>query len=190
MKNHLFKVVLFLSLLGAWACRPILPVPPGLPAPTPTVTVVPTLVPGCGVSIIFAPNSIHPPIVIGSNPVPVTIAMPVMTPVGTPVGAPVTNLGWPGLIRNLSDWQAAYGSAAPPVNFNLMMLLPITLYQGCTGGNGIQSVCWDDTQVTIFAESWSPLPGAPICNMATIITACLIVVPQTNLPIVTISQYE
>ena len=181
MNNYLLKALFILPLLAAWACRPIVPVLPVRPTPTPIATVAPTLVPGCGVSIINAPNYIGPIIVSGSTPVPFP------TPVMTPVGAPVTNVGWPGMIQNLTQWQAAYGSAAPPVDFSIQMLLPITIYYGCTGGNSIQSVCWNDTQVTILAMDWSPAPGSPVCNYATTPSACLIVVPQTNLPIVTIS---
>ncbi len=177
MKRHLLIALFLLSLFATWACRPILPVPPSS-VPTPT----PTIVPGCGVSILLAPNSLQFSILSS----PVTVATPAMTP----IGAPVTSVGWPGVIRNFSDWQTAYGSVAPPVDFNQKMLLPMTFYDGCGGGNWVESVCWDDTQITVEAASWIPRPGGPVCNATLLPSACLIVVPQTNLPIVSIGQAE
>jgi hypothetical protein len=177
----LFLTVAMVALTADfWGCgRVPLPTPPSAPMATPTLT--PTLVPGCGVSIVgilggFTFPTATPGGVLIPTPTP---AAPAITPYPTPIAGPAQ-----GVIRNLTEWQAAYGTATPPVNFSQQMLVQVSVLAfGCSGGEYISNVCWDNTQVTVSLVTVPPAAG-PICNVAAEFTTELVAVPQSNLPVV------
>jgi hypothetical protein len=177
-KKGFYPLILGVLVLFSWACNhvytpnaPVITIPSATPTPTP----------GCGISIVGGLNFLLP---FGTatpmtTPQGTPVPTPAITPYASPIASPVS-----GVIRTLADWNAAYPSTPPPVDFNQQMIVPVTLYEGCNGSDFISNVCWDDQQVTVSLVNQEIPPGFPICNHTDFFYPELLAVPQRNLPVV------
>lgn len=68
------------------------------------------------------------------------------------------------VLRNMSDWDAFYGTSTPPtppVDFNTQMIL-VVVYQGCFDQVQFLSVCEGTSGVTALIHDYQ---GGPHCNL-------------------------
>jgi hypothetical protein len=138
VKKYIILIFLFVAALAPLACKGHGPVSPKsgdddgstvTNTPTPTVANTPTT--GCGMAPVTLPAPVVPVTISG---VVYPFQPPAASSPATIFSSPLFN--WPSsgyVIRNLSDWQAFYGTSttpAPPVNFSTQMII-VLLYQGC-----------------------------------------------------------
>jgi hypothetical protein len=133
-----------------------------------------------GFGLVLPPTATVTP---GGTPVPTSTPAPTL--VVTPYATPLADLA-PGVIRNLTQWQAAYGATAAPVDFNQQMILQVRVwFPGCWGGGeSLDNVCWNNTQITVSMINEQQSPGSPTCNITAPTSTELVAVPQSNLPVV------
>jgi hypothetical protein len=150
MKSFQIMFLFVLAALGAiWGCNQTPLGPPRSPIPipaTPTPTTTGTPTPVCGMTSITLP----PEIVTGpyAASVPSTVIIP----------NSINHYGSAEffVIRNLTDWQNFYGTAAtppPPVNFATQMILAAT-YQPCLTTVSFVSACEGSSGVTVSVHDY------------------------------------
>jgi|GEM_PF-1956243 len=170
---------------------------------TPTITSTSTPFPPVGTqTFVSTPGCGFTTVTVATPIVPASPFYPSLTPLPTPTNN-YPLMGQNLVIRSLADWQAYYGSTsapAPPVDFNSQMLI---INLGVVNGNtiagggtfvpinpSIQSVCWDNNQITISCTLFlkgtcGPIqitPGLTPTPPNWIYAPTAVVVPLSNLP--------
>jgi hypothetical protein len=124
-------------------------------------------------------------VVVTFTPTPISTPPPGMTPTPfpPPVFTPGVFTGSTRVLKTLADWQALYGSALPPVDFNSRMIIQALLNHAFLPTMNITDVCEGSSQVTVSLTRHVVPHGYATC-FAIMMAWDSVAVPQSNLPVV------